>query len=88
LEFVSNQEFSETEFQKWLDTCENQSISLPTKDDLEKKIRDIKEGIVYEFKEEDVEKIIQEKGRFKSNPFNYAMRKTQLIKERDMAVSK
>lgn len=32
--------------------------------------------------------IVREKERFKTNPFNYAMKKTQLMKDRDMAVSK
>ncbi|CAG9831626.1 unnamed protein product [Diabrotica balteata] len=31
---------------------------------------------------------IQEKSRFKANPYNYAMRKTQLMKERDGAISR
>lgn len=31
---------------------------------------------------------MREKGRFKSNPYNYAMKKTQLMKERDTAVAR
>ncbi|KAL0273497.1 UNVERIFIED_CONTAM: hypothetical protein PYX00_006144 [Menopon gallinae] len=87
LEFVSNQEFTESEFFKWKETCALQGISLPTFDDLEKKLKDIKEALIYEFKEEDIEKIVKEKERFKANPFNYAMKKTLLMKERDMALS-
>lgn len=49
------------------------------------KLKDIKEAMVYEFKEEDVEKIVKEKERFKQNPYNYAMKKTQLMRERDAA---
>lgn len=88
LEFISNQEFTESEFFKWKETCALQGISLPTFDDLEKKLKDIKEALIYEFKEEDIEKIVKEKERFKSNPFNYAMKKTMLMKERDMAIAK
>lgn len=32
--------------------------------------------------------MLQEKHRFKKTPYNYAMRKTQLMKERDMALLK
>lgn len=87
LEFASNQEFSETEFTKWRQTCSLQGITAPTVEKWESKMRDIKEAISYEFKEEDIEKIVKEKERFKKNPFNYAMKKTQLMKERDMAQS-
>ncbi|RZF45419.1 hypothetical protein LSTR_LSTR002862 [Laodelphax striatellus] len=87
LEFISNQEFTDSEFYKWKETCALQGISVPTQDDLEKKLKDIKEAMTYEFKEEDIEKIIKEKGRFRTNPYNYAMKKTELMKERDMAHS-
>ncbi|KAJ9576944.1 hypothetical protein L9F63_006470, partial [Diploptera punctata] len=85
LEFISNQDFTESEFAKWRETCAVQAISLPTQDELEQKLKDIKEAMIYEFKEEDIEKIVREKERFKQNPYNYAMKKTQLMKERDMA---
>ena len=57
LEFISNQEFTESEFLKWKDACLTQSVSLPTVDDIERKTKDIREAIVYEFKEEDIEKV-------------------------------
>lgn len=85
LEYASNQEFSDSEFVKWRETCQTQGVSLPTVDQLEKKIKDIKEATSYEFKEEDIEKIVKEKERFKTTPYNYAMKKTQLMKDRDMA---
>ncbi|XP_050540392.1 RNA polymerase-associated protein Rtf1 [Daktulosphaira vitifoliae] len=85
LEFISNQEFTESEFSKWKELCQLNRISLPTIDDIEKKVKDIKAALAYQFKEEDVEKIVREKGRFKTNIHNYAMKKTSLMKERDDA---
>ncbi|XP_015184359.1 PREDICTED: RNA polymerase-associated protein RTF1 homolog [Polistes dominula] len=85
LEFVSNQEFTESEFSKWKETCVAQGISMPTFDEVEQKLKDIKEALVYEFKEEDIEKIVREKERFKQTPYNYAMKKAQLMRERDAA---
>lgn len=32
------------------------------------------------FQEEDVDRIIEEKNRFRAHPTNYAMKKTQLLK--------
>ncbi|XP_018564041.1 RNA polymerase-associated protein Rtf1 [Anoplophora glabripennis] len=88
LEFISNQEFTESEYLKWIEASAAAGNELPTKAKIEQKQADIKEAISYEFNEQDVERIIQEKQRFKSNPFNYAMRKTQLMKERDSALSR
>lgn len=88
LEFISNQEFTDSEFTKWRETCALQGISVPTMDEVDNKLKEIKEAMIYEFKEEDVEKIVREKERFKTTPYNYAMKKTQLMYQRDMAVSK
>ncbi|XP_074032878.1 RNA polymerase-associated protein Rtf1 [Leptinotarsa decemlineata] len=88
LEFVSNQEFSDPEYHKWIEASAAAGNDLPAKSKIDQKQADIKEAISYEFNEQDVERIIQEKQRFKSNPFNYAMRKTQLMKERDSAMSR
>ncbi|KAK0092099.1 hypothetical protein PV326_002205 [Microctonus aethiopoides] len=85
LEFVSNQEFTESEFFKWKETCALQGISMPTFEEMEHKLKDIKEALVYEFKEEDIEKMVREKERFKQTPYNFAMKKAQLMRERDVA---
>ena len=85
LEFVSNQEFTESEFFKWKETCALQGISVPTADEIDQKIKDIKEAMAYEFKEDDIEKIVGEKARFRGTPYNYAMKKVQLMREKDAA---
>ncbi|XP_001943293.1 RNA polymerase-associated protein Rtf1 [Acyrthosiphon pisum] len=85
LEFISNQEFTESEFVKWKELCHMNRIPLPTLAELEIKVRDIKAALAYQFKEEDVEQIVREKERFKTNPHNYAMKKTSLMKDRDDA---
>ncbi|XP_041985777.1 RNA polymerase-associated protein Rtf1 [Aricia agestis] len=85
LEFVSNQEFTESEFQKWYKAIKDANKKPPTMDFVRSKNNEVKEALLYEFKEEDVEKIVAEKERFRSHPTNYAMKKTQLMKERDVA---
>ena len=57
LEFISNQEFTEPEFLKWKDTLIQSNIPLPTVDTVETKMKDIKEAMIYEFKEEDIETV-------------------------------
>lgn len=53
---------------------------MPTVDSIEHKKKDVQQALNYEFKEEDIDKIIEEKNRFRAHPTNYAMRKTQLMK--------
>lgn len=86
LEFISNQEFTESEFNKWREICQQQNVPMPTMDLIERKQADIKRALNYEFKDEDVDKIIEEKNRFRNRPTNYAMKKTCLMKERDAAM--
>lgn len=85
LEFVSNSDFTESEFYKWKETLMLENIALPTLDDIEKKVKDIQTALNYQYKEDDVETIVKEKERFKKNPHNYAMKKTQLLKNKEMA---
>ncbi|XP_023938322.1 RNA polymerase-associated protein Rtf1 [Bicyclus anynana] len=85
LEFVSNQEFTDNEFQKWHRAIKEANKKPPTMDYVRNKITEVKDALMYEFKEEDIEKIVAEKERFRPHPTNYAMKKTQLMKERDVA---
>uniref|UniRef100_A0A1A9ZR98 Plus3 domain-containing protein n=1 Tax=Glossina pallidipes TaxID=7398 RepID=A0A1A9ZR98_GLOPL len=86
LEFISNQEFTESEFIKWKDICAQQNVPMPSMAVVERKLKDIKDAMNYEYKDEDVDKIIEEKNRFRNRPTNYAMKKTCLMKERDAAM--
>ncbi|XP_055372339.1 RNA polymerase-associated protein Rtf1 [Condylostylus longicornis] len=86
LEFISNQDFTDSEFDKWREMCEKSNVSLPTIDQIEQKQKDIKFAMNYEYSDEDVNKIIEERNRFRKNPTNYAMKKTILMKERDAAL--
>ncbi|XP_059622918.1 RNA polymerase-associated protein Rtf1 [Phlebotomus argentipes] len=88
LEFISNQDFTETEFDKWRDVCACSDVEMPTMDMVDKKVKDVKEALAYEYKDEDIEKIIEEKNRFRAFPTNYAMRKTMLLKQREDATTR
>lgn len=57
LEFVSNTEFQESEFQHWKKACDTKGVNPPTLDEIERKTKDINEAMVHEFKEEDVVKV-------------------------------
>ncbi|MEE6491957.1 hypothetical protein FKM82_016439 [Ascaphus truei] len=85
LEFVSNQEFTESEFMKWKEAMFSANMQLPTLDEVNKKEVTIKEAMNYKFNDQDIEEIVKEKERFRKAPPNYAMKKTQLLKEKAMA---
>uniref|UniRef100_UPI00358F3544 RNA polymerase-associated protein RTF1 homolog n=1 Tax=Myxine glutinosa TaxID=7769 RepID=UPI00358F3544 len=85
LEFVSNQEFTETEFHKWKEAMMLGGLQIPTLEEVRKKELDIRQAMDYKFEDKDIEQIVQEKDRFRQSPSNYAMRKTQLLKEKAIA---
>lgn len=58
LEFVSNQEFSESEYTKWIDASGSAGIAMPTRETVQQKQNDIKEALHYEFNEQDIERIV------------------------------
>lgn len=60
LEFVSNQEFTENEFHKWVEATAAAGNPLPTKEKVDQKHADIKEALTYEFNEQDIERIVKE----------------------------
>lgn len=59
LEYVSNFEFTESEFQQWIEANSAAGKDLPTKEWIEQKQADIKEAMGYEFNEQDVERIVR-----------------------------
>lgn len=81
LEFVSNSNFLDGDFVKWRDTCTLHGVKMPTVEQMELKMKDIKEALLFELTMEEVERIINEKERFKNSPYEFAMKRTQLEKE-------
>ena len=57
LEFVSNNDFNDSEFSKWKETMMLQGLSLPTTYEVEQKAKDIKLALDYKFNEADIEMV-------------------------------
>ncbi|XP_050410595.1 RNA polymerase-associated protein RTF1 homolog [Patella vulgata] len=85
LEFVSNQDFTDTEFQKWKEAVMLCGAQLPTVEEIDKKLSDMKTALNFQFKDEDIKTMVAEKQRFRKNPHNYAIKKTQLMKQKEQA---
>lgn len=57
LEFVSNQDFTDSEFNKWKEAMEQGSHQLTTLDDIQRKEDDIKQAQEYKIKDKDIEEV-------------------------------
>ncbi|XP_036301399.1 RNA polymerase-associated protein RTF1 homolog isoform X2 [Pipistrellus kuhlii] len=60
LEFVSNQEFTESEFMKWKEAMFSAGMQLPTLDEINKKELSIKDALNYKFNDQDIEEAMAE----------------------------
>lgn len=85
LEYVSNTDVAANEFTQWKDKLEAEKIELPKSSLIKQKIEDLRRAANYQFSEAEIEYMVKEKARFNKNPSNYAMRKTQLLKEKELA---
>ncbi|XP_071080562.1 RNA polymerase-associated protein RTF1 homolog [Haliotis cracherodii] len=85
LEFVSNQDYTDSEFFKWKEAVMLGGLELPTVEEINRKADDIKQALNYKLKENDIEEIVAEKQRFRKNPHNYAVKKTHLLKQKETA---
>ncbi|KAL3318010.1 RNA polymerase-associated protein rtf1 [Cichlidogyrus casuarinus] len=84
--FVSNQDFTQSEFDKWMRKTTDDGMKTPSLSFVERKWKEIekmKSAAITDDKV--VDQIIQSKKRFMKGPTNYAMRKAELIKVRGVA---
>ncbi|PIK60168.1 putative RNA polymerase-associated protein RTF1-like [Apostichopus japonicus] len=86
LEFVSNQDITETEFQKWKSDMVVGGFTLPTLDEIKSKADDIRSAMGYQFKDADIAEMVASKDKFRRNPRNYAIKKTELFKRKEKAL--
>ena len=57
LEFVSNQDYSEMEFNKWCETIMIAGMQLPTVADIDRSLKNIKHALEYKFDDKDVDTV-------------------------------
>lgn len=85
MEYVSNQGFTESEFQKWKEEMKLVELPLPTMRHIKTKEEEIATSKTYSYKDDDIEAIVKEKNRFRKNPHNYAVQKNSLIRQKEIA---
>lgn len=87
IEYTSNRPFEELEFDKWREDTMLSGMYLPTLTEMEEKEKHIKRARSRVLNEKDIGHMIKEKAKFNDNPRNYAMYKSRLTKERDVAAA-
>ncbi len=87
LEFVSNQGFTNSEFLNWMRAMTTQKMTIPTTAVIARKEQDIQKALQHEFKDGEIDAMLTEKQRFRKNPYNFAAKKTELIKQMDDAAA-
>lgn len=86
MEFVSNNTFTDSEFEKWRETVMLAGMSLPSTKELEATEKKIQKALIERLGDKDINHMVKEKERFQLNPKNYAMFKGRLIRDRDNAL--
>jgi len=81
-QFISNQPFTDSEFNKWKETCLTEHVDLPTFKHVDEKVANINTALTYRFSSTDVDKILASKEKFAKGPKNYAMAKAKLKKDK------
>nr|CDS22781.1 RNA polymerase associated protein RTF1 [Echinococcus granulosus] len=86
LMFVSNSEFLPVEFESWKKYSNQAGIKPPTTSFIAQKTAEIHKYLTNPISDERVvEQIIQSKRRFQKVPINFALKKAELLKQRELA---
>lgn len=83
MSFVSNRVFDEEDYNKWIhDQIEIDGQEMPSREYFNKKKKDFNNAINYEFNDKDIAFQVAERSRFNDNPYNFALKKTELMAEK------
>lgn len=82
MSFVSNRGFDEDDYKRLRDQITIDGQDMPSREYFNKKKRDFHRAKNYEYKDEDIAYEVSERGRFKDHPFNFALKKTELMGEK------
>ena len=85
LEFVSNQAFSDDEFERWKSAMAKNNMPLPTIREVDAKAKELETYVNYRFNDQDVDFIVKEKKRFIKDTDKIAEKKIELLKKREEA---
>jgi len=85
--FMSNAEITENEYNAWKSSVLRAGLQLPTMDELNKKETLKKKHKHQQMNEADINHMVSQKAKFRKDPVNFALKKTELLKQKEMAES-
>jgi len=85
MEFISNQDFTKEEYNRWEHEMSKISDPLPTLKEVAAKLESLKEIEEYTLTEADIDKVVVNKIKMRNKPINLAKEKTSLITLREAA---
>jgi len=85
IEFVSNNGFTDSEFRKWKTAVGAAGLSLPLMENVKKKRSYIEKHRAQKIDDNAIDHMVKQNSRFRENPYNYAMRKMKLLKDKTIA---
>ncbi|EPY49319.1 RNA polymerase II associated Paf1 complex [Schizosaccharomyces cryophilus OY26] len=84
---LSNEPFTESDFQRWCHQMAEDKLSMPSKSFIERKLDDLKQMTQYVLNETEVSDIIRRKKELSRVPSNLAAEKTRLRQHRQAAIA-
>ncbi|CAK8680025.1 unnamed protein product [Clavelina lepadiformis] len=88
LKFMSNSDFTDSEFLKWKKAMEEAGEPLPSFDDIAKKQAVINKAQSYKITDTDIDRNVKEKSRSRKPKFDFQMKKIDLLMQQKMARSR
>lgn len=85
LEFISNQAFTDEEFNRWKDVMNKHTLTLPTNREISVKSKQLESFVNYRFKEQDIDFIVAEKKKFTKDTEGLTSKKMNLLSRREAA---
>lgn len=82
MNFISNRSFDDDDYNRWKDQIHMDGQDMPSREHFNKKKRDLHRAINYEYKDEDIAYEVTERSRFNDHPFNFALKKTELLRDK------
>ncbi len=79
MEFVSNQDFTDSEFCQWMSVVSCQKMKLPTTYSISRKQKDMERALQHNYTDKEIDEMLAEKQRFSKSHSSHAMQKAQLL---------
>lgn len=82
MHYISNRSFDEDDFTRWREQNRAENLETPTREYFNMKKRELYKAINYIYTDEDIAQEVRARVKFNENPFNFAMKKTEMLAQK------